>query len=115
MQTQTIPPEQWRTKLNKLSQSFEGWLVSLDVIAQPDGPPLREFRKIPLLGITAEPEGPIVISVAEVTGEHVTHIIRSPTRVLLDKTDSGANAALEIESADGMKAVLRFRTTGVEH
>ena len=115
MQTQTIPPEQWRTKLNTLSQSFEGWLVSLDVIAQPAGPLLREFRKIPLLGITAEPEGPIVISVAEVTGEHVTHIIRSPTRVALDKTDSGASAALEIESADGMKAVLRFRTTGVEH
>ena len=56
-----------------------------------------------------------MISVAEVTGEHLTHIIRSPTRVLLDKTDSGANAALEIESADGLKAVLRFRTTGVEH
>jgi len=35
--------------------------------------------------------------------------------VLLDKTDTGANAAREIESADGMKAVLRFRTTGVGH
>lgn len=114
MQTQTIPPDQWRTKLNKLSQSFEGWLVSLDVIAQSNGA-MREFRQIPLLGITAEPDGPIVISVAEVTGEHVTHIIRSPTRVLLDKTESGANAALEIESADGTKTVLRFRTTGVEH
>lgn len=114
MQTLTIPPEQWTSRLNKLSQSFEGWLVSLDVIARGDGQ-LREFHQIPLLGITAEPDGPIVISVAEVTGEHVTHIIHSPTRVLLDTTDAGANAALEIESADGLKAVLRFRSAEVHH
>lgn len=114
MQTLTIPPEQWKTRLNKLSESFEGWLVSLDVIPHADGR-LREFRHIPLLGITAEPNGPIVISVAEVTGEHVSHIIHSPTRVLLDKTDSGANAALEVESADGERAVLRFRSTEADH
>ena len=42
--------------------------------------------------------GPIVISVVGATGEHVTQIIQSPTRVLLDKTDRGANAALERSS-----------------
>ena len=114
MQTQTIPPEQWRTKLKKLSQSFEGWPVSLDIIPASNGP-LQEFLQIPLLGITAEPDGAIVISVQDVTGEHVTHIINSPTRVLLDRTENGANAALEIDSADGEKAVLRFRLTEVDH
>jgi hypothetical protein len=49
------------------------------------------------------------------TGEHVTHIIQSPTRVLLDKADMGANAALEIESADGTKTVLRFRSPEVDY
>ena len=114
METLTIPPEQWRARLNKLSQSFEGWPVSLDVIPQADGH-LREFRDIPLLGITTEPSGPIVISVADARGAHVSHIIHAPTRVLLDKTDRGANAALEIESADGAKTVLRFRSTEVDH
>jgi hypothetical protein len=114
METVTIPPEQWTFRLNKLSESFEGWPVSLDVIAPADGQP-REFNQIPLLGITAEPNGPIVISVVGATGEHVTHIIQSPTRVLLDKTDRGANAALEIESADGTKTVLRFRSTEVDY
>ena len=114
MQTLTIPPEQWTARLNKLSQSFEGWLVSLDVFPRADGQ-LREFRQIPLLGITAEPNGPIVISVAEATGAHVSHIIHAPTRVRLNKTNSGWNAALEIESADGEKAVLRFRSTEVGH
>ena len=114
METLTIPREQWTSRLNKLSQSFEGWPVSLDVIPKSDGP-LREFRQMPLLGITAEPDGPIVISVTQATGEHVTHIINSPTRVLLDRTDRGANAALEIESADGVKAVLRFRSAEANH
>lgn len=115
METLTIPPDQWRFRLNKLTESFEGWPVSLDVIERMDGR-LREFNQIPLLGITAEPNGPIVISVLGATGEHVTHIVESPTRVLLDKTDSGANVALEIESADGSKTVLRFRSpTEVDH
>ena len=110
MQTVKIPPEEWSTRLNKLSQAFEGWLVSLDLIARSDSQ-LREFRQVPLVGITAEPNGPIIIAVAEPTGDHVTHIIRSPTQVLLERTDSGANASLEIDSADGTKAILRFRTT----
>ena len=114
MQTLTIPPDQWTARLNKLSQSFEGWIVSLDVIPRANGQ-LHEFRQIPLLGITAEPNGPIVISVAEVTGAHVSHVIHTPTRVLLSKTDSGWDAGLEIESVDGEKAVLRFRSTEVDH
>ena len=83
------------------------------MIARADGRP-REFNQIPLLGITAEPNGPIIISVVAAGGEHLTHIIQSPTRVLLDKTDRGANAAMEIESADGTKTVLRFRSTEVD-
>lgn len=114
METLMIPPEQWTYRLNKLSESFEHWPVSLDVVARVDGQP-REFSQIPLLGITAEPNGPIVISVVVATGEHITHIIHAPTRVLLDKTDRGANAALEIESADGTKTILRFRSTEVDY
>ena len=114
MPTLTIPPESWKARLNRLSDAFEGWLVSLDVTPSAAGR-LREFRRMPLLGITAESNGPIVISVAEPTGEHVSHIIRSPKHVRLEQTDRGANAALEIESADGEKAVLRFRSTEVDH
>ena len=114
MHTLTIPPEQWAARLNKLSESFEGWPVSLDVVRRADGQ-LREFRQIPLLGITAEPDGPIVISVGETAGLHVSHIIHAPTRVRLDKTNSGWNVALEIESGDEEKAVLRFRSTEVDH
>ena len=107
MRMLTIAPGQWKSRLNKLSQSLEGRPVSLEIVARADGQ-VREFDRIPLLGITAEPQA-IVISAADVTGEHVTHIIQSPTRVLLETTDSGVNVSLAIECAGGEKSVLRFR------
>lgn len=109
MQTLTIDRADWSTRLDKLSQAFEGWLVSLDVTPE-SGCELRAFRQMPLVGITAELDGPIVIAVAEPTGDHITRIIHSPVRVLLEKTESGANAGLQIYTADGAKAVLRFRS-----
>ena len=63
-------------------------------------------------GHYAEPDGPITITVAEPGGDLLHAIIRSPTRVQLDRTDGGANAAVEIDSADGTTSILRFRTTG---
>ena len=72
----------------------------------------REFKQMPLAGITAEPAGGGTISIAveEPDGDHLTHMIHKPTHVFIEKTKTGADAALEIASADGTKAVLHFRT-----
>ena len=114
MQTIEIPQRDWSARLDEFSRIHEGWLVSLDIMAQSIGAQ-PEFRQLPLVGITAEPSdgGTISIAVAEPTGEHLTHTIHSPTHVFIEKTNAGANVALEIESADGTKAVLRFRTTAL--
>jgi hypothetical protein len=40
----------------------------------------------------------------------VTHTITDPTRLWLEQTSQGANAALEIESAGEVKTLLRFRS-----
>ena len=42
--------------------------------------------------------------------EHVNHAVSKPTAVSLEQTEEGANAALEIEVADGTKTLLRFRS-----
>ena len=72
----------------------------------------RQFRQMPLVGITAEPRdhGMISIAVEEPDGDHLTHMIHAPTHVFIEKTKTGADSSLEIDSADGTKAVLRFRT-----
>jgi Family of unknown function (DUF5335) len=112
MPTIEIPRNEWSKRFDELSRKHEGWLVSLDIdMAEAPGAQ-REFRLLPLVGITAEPAGggTITISVAEPAGDQVTHTIHSPTRVSIEKTQTGANAALQVESADGTKAVLHFRS-----
>jgi hypothetical protein len=115
VRTTEIPRKYWGDRLDNLSKEHEGWLVSLDIVSpQPLGEQ-HEFRQMPLVGITSEPmgSGTITIAVAEPTGDQVTHLIHSPTRVFIVETKAGAHAALTIDSADGLKAVLRFRTTEV--
>ncbi|MBE3110984.1 MAG: DUF5335 family protein [Acidobacteria bacterium] len=114
MRTIEIPRKDWGGRLDEFSRVHDGWLVSLDILAESIGAQ-RAFRELPLVGITAEPAGggTISIAVAEPTGAQFTHTIHSPTRVFIEQTNTGADAALEIESADGTKAILRFRTAAL--
>jgi len=114
MATQEISRDEWTTFLDRFSRQHEGWLVTLEVFA-PDIGAQEEARELPLEGISvaskdSEPTT-IAISVGKTPEDHVTHTITEPTRVWLEQTSEGANAALEIESADGAKTLLRFRST----
>jgi hypothetical protein len=111
MRTVEIPREAWAQRLNEFTAIHEGWLVSLDVLA-PEIGSQPEIRNLPLLGVSADridQDGAIVVSVAGSATEHLTHIIRAVTRIHVARTDDGADAALQIESADGTRTILRFR------
>ena len=115
METVEILREDWSHRLNEFTAIHEGWLVSLDILgaelgAQP------EIENLPLVGVSADRvnhDGTIVVSVALSRGEHFTHIIEAVTRIYLERTNDGADAALQIESADGTKAILRFRAAAL--
>ena len=64
-----------------------------------------------LAGVTAEPggDGKIAITAAVGSGGFVTHTIDAPINVSIERTDEGADLALEIEAADGTRAILQFR------
>lgn len=111
MHTIEIRPKDWTVRLDEFSRVHEGWVVSLDILDQSLGAQ-PEFAQLSLLGVTAEPGGggTIAISVAVPKGGQHTHIIHSPTRVFIQQTDTGTDAALEVEAADGAKAILRFKT-----
>ena len=113
MPTQEIPRGEWPTFLDRFSRQHEGWLATLEVLAIDIGAQ-EQARDLPFEGITANsrdstPET-IAISLGKNPEDHVTHTISEPTRVWLDQTPAGANAALEIESADKVKTLLRFRS-----
>ena len=114
MSTQEIPRAEWATFFDSFSRQHEGWLATLEVLATDVGAQ-QEARDLPLEGLSASLKdsapGTIAISLGNTPEVHVTHTISEPTRVWLEQTPQGANAALEIESADDVKTLLRFRSS----
>lgn len=116
MSTQEIPRAEWNTFLDSFSRQHEGWLATLEVLATDIGAQ-QEAKDLPFEGITATsrdrtPET-IAITLGKTPEVHVTHTITGPTRVWLEQTSEGANAALEIESENEVKTLLRFRPDAV--
>jgi hypothetical protein len=112
MPTQEIPRNDWNNFFNVFSKQHEGWLATLEVFA-PDIGAQEEAREMPLEGISLASEGSvdaIAISLGKTPENHLTHTITKPEHVWLDQTSEGANAALEIESENQNKTLLRFRS-----
>jgi len=114
MQTVDVPNESWPQTLNEFTSTHEGWLVSLDVL-NPEMGAQPEISELPLVGIWADQidhDRSITVSAARSAGEHISHTIRDARRVQIERTDEGADAALAVESGDGTKTILRFRSAG---
>lgn len=84
--------------------------MALDILDESIGAQ-PEFRLLSLAGVTAEPSegGRIAITATLPSGGFFTHTVYAPVHVFIEQTDAGDEAALEIESADGTKAILQFR------
>jgi hypothetical protein len=112
MQTLEIPREAWVHRLNEFTSIHDGWLVSLDVLG-PDIGAQPQVDNLPLLGISADRsnhDGTIAVSVGRSGTDQFTHIIHAVTHILVERTDEGADAALQIQSADGNTTIVRFRS-----
>ena len=111
--TRDIPRDQWREELDSFSRQHEGWLATLEVLSADVGAQ-EEGRELPFAGVSLSSGGDeteaISIDLGTKPDEHVSHAISRPTAVWLEQTEEGANAALEIEVADGTKTLLRFRS-----
>lgn len=115
MKTLEIPREAWIHRLDEFTIVHEGWLVSLDVLG-PEIGAQPAIDNLPLLGVSADPidhDGTIAVSVARSATEHFTHIMHDVTRIYVERTDDGADAALQIESVDGSRTIVRFRATAL--
>jgi len=110
MNTVVIPRADWRVMLDSFSSAHAGWRVSLDVLTSELGAQ-PEFLDLPLQGVTAEVgarEAAIIIAAGSKGADQITHTIHMPTRVQLEQNDQGADVALEIQSKDHARAILRF-------
>ena len=113
MPTQEIPRDEWKTFLDSFSRQHEGWLATLEVFG-PEVGAQEEAHELPLEGVSVASEADksesIAISMGKMPEDHISHTITKPEHVWLEKTDDGADAALEIESEDETKTLLRFRS-----
>ena len=113
METREIPRDEWPSFFDIFSRQHEGWLATLEVVAQKvDAQPER--RELPLKAISLTPtvdeSTAIAIELGKTAEDHVKHPVIEPTHVWLIRTPEGANAALKIESADKTQTMLRFRS-----
>jgi len=110
MRTVVIPRADWRVKLDEFSTTHEGWRVSLELLT-PEMGAQPEIADLPLRGVAAElgsRDSTITIAAGSTGLDQITHTIHTPMRVQLEQSDAGADIALEIESSDHAKAILRF-------
>ena len=113
MQTQEIPPQEWNSFFDSFSRQHEGWLATLEVLGSDLGAQ-EEAHDLPFEGVSVASEADksksIAINMGKTPEDHINHTITKPQHVWLEKTDDGADAALEIESVDEARTLLRFRS-----
>jgi hypothetical protein len=107
--TVEIPREGWDKFLSRFSQDHETQLVSVEVMGSDVGAQI-EGRSLLLSGISpAEADdGSLALMFDSVDGEHLTHMVNKPTHVWVQRAPDNTDEALEIESADGTKTLVRF-------
>lgn len=108
MQTRQIPVAQWRSTLDDLSRTYDGMLVSLEVIGGDVGAE-EEVRDQPLRGITSDRTG-VTVQIEKAGGIHLDHHVARPQKLRIVETDEGAVLAVEIEAYGGFHSLVRFRS-----
>ncbi len=108
MQTHTISPQKWQSTFDSLSRIYDGATASVEILS-PDIGAQMEVEDQPLRGISYDASG-IEIHFATRDGRHLVHRIPHPKQVQIEEGEGGLLAALQIESTDDPRAVLRFRS-----
>lgn len=112
MKTKEIPKKEWSDFFDSFSRKHEGWLITMEILGQNIGAQIEE-RELTLEGITYEGNetgDTIIILTGAKPEDHIAHSIQHPTTVGLQQTEEGADVALAISSADGVTALLQFRS-----
>jgi Family of unknown function (DUF5335) len=111
--TTEIPREGWDKFFNRFSQDHETQFVAVEVMG-PDIGAQTEGRSLLLNGISpADPDkNSLALMFDSLDGEHLTHMVRNPTHVWVQRASDNTEEALEIESADGTRTLVRFPHEG---
>ncbi len=108
--TREIPRNEWTRFFDDFSRKNEGRGVTLEIFGPELGDQVEE-RDFFLSGIAAEVtngRNSIEIMIGGSPNRHLTHVIKDPTKVGLEKAVPGTTGALQIKSADGTTSLLHL-------
>ena len=106
--TTEVARADWIHTLNEFNAIHEGWLVAVEVLA-PNVGAQPEVVDLPLVGVTFEPRPAPTMSIAAGGGDDLlVHVVPDPARLWIARASAHADAAIEIESGDGTKTIVRF-------
>lgn len=109
MRTRMVSHTEWRSFFRDFSRIHDGVLVTISV-AEPGTAVHEEVLNQSLRGIR-EDDGEIFVHTGGCAGgEHLANRIRNVNSVVLQQTDEGADAEVDIASMDGSQTAVRFRT-----
>lgn len=110
MRTRQIPRAEWFSFFEGFNRRHEGWLATVRILGPTLGAQV-EAQDLPFEGIVADPQASsLSLHLGKSSGSHVEHPVERPIQVWLELTDDGADSALEIESENGVKTILQFRS-----
>jgi len=109
LDTREIPRDTWSRFFTRFSQDHETQFVAVEVMGRDIGAQV-EGRALLLSGISpADDAGDsLALMFDSVNGEHLTHMVNKPTHVWVQRAPDNTDQALEIESADGTRTLVRF-------
>jgi hypothetical protein len=107
--TKEIPREGWDQFFSRFSNDHETQFVAVEVMGSDIGAQV-EGRSLLLSGISRADEDnqSLALMFDSLNGEHMTHMVNKPTRVWVQRAPDNTDEALEIESADGTRTLVRL-------
>jgi hypothetical protein len=109
-ESREIPRGEWEAFFEGFSRRHQGWLSTLEVLRERLGAQ-TEARELPFQGAFSDRNGDrVTILVGRDAGDHLAHVVENPSRLWVEVGEGGAEAALDIESDDGTKTILEFRS-----
>jgi hypothetical protein len=109
VQTTEIPRDAWNQFFARFSEAHETEFVAVEVLGSEIGAQV-EGQSLLLGGISAADADAdaLALTLDSVNGEHLTHMVNKPTHVWVQRGPDNTDEALEIESADGTRTLVRF-------
>jgi hypothetical protein len=111
MLTREIARDEWIRFFDDFSAQHEGWIITLEMLGSDLGDQ-EEVDGLPLVGISADLKDRadrVEIMAGGRPDADITHFIEAPQRVWFKPSLGVGDEALEIDSRDGIKRILRFQ------